>query len=429
MVDEAGARRRSDDGAPLDDRRQATEDPGRVGGAEVADALLAYIERSPAAVAIIDGDSLTIRYANPSFDRLTESDDDSAQALKLTRALPAAAAGSVEELIDALRADGTSAIQRQIASGRSGAGVVDWSVTISRMPRRSDRAPDLVIDIRDISGERQGQRAMAELLDQVREVNARLLDASLRETDLAERANAANDAKSTFLATMSHELRTPLTAIIGYEELLVEGVFGDLTSDQRRHLGRIKVSAAHLLALIDQVLTLARLDAGQERVSMETVAVADLLEWTVTIIEPLALAKGLTFAVLLSDAEVSACTIRSDLTKVRQILVNLLGNAVKFTDRGGVELVVSRQADAVHFAIRDSGIGIAPGDVDRVFGAFWQVEQRPTRTAGGSGLGLSVSRRLARLLGGDVTISSERGVGSTFTFILPTEVTPAPGTR
>jgi signal transduction histidine kinase len=429
MVDEAGARRRSDDGAPLDDRRQATEDPGRTGGAEVADALLAYIERSPAAVAIIDGDSLAIRYANPSFDRLTESDDGSTQALKLARALPAAAAGSVEELIDALRADGTSAIQREIASGRSGAGVVDWSVTISRVPRRSDRTPDLVIDIRDISGERQRQRAMAELLDQVREVNARLLDASLRETDLAERANAANDAKSTFLATMSHELRTPLTAIIGYEELLVEGVFGELTSDQRRHLGRIKVSAAHLLALIDQVLTLARLDAGQERISLETIAVADLLEWTVTLIEPLALAKGLTFAVLLSDAEVSACTIRSDLTKVRQILVNLLGNAVKFTDRGGVELTVSHAADAVHFAIRDSGIGISSGDVDRVFGAFWQVEQRPTRTAGGSGLGLSVSRRLARLLGGDVTISSERGVGSTFTFILPTEVTPAPGTR
>jgi signal transduction histidine kinase len=225
---------------------------------------------------------------------------------------------------------------------------------------------------------------------------------------------------------MSHELRTPLTAIIGYEELLIDGLFGALSDVQRRHLARIGVSARHLLSLIDQILTLARVEAGEELVRLESVAVSELVDWTVTIIEPLARAKGLTFSARAPvDAGAAAMCFRTDATKVRQILVNLLGNAVKFTDHGEVELLVRRRDAMLDFVIRDSGIGIAPTDFDRVFEAFWQVEQRPTRMVGGSGLGLSVSRRLARLLGGDVTVRSEPGQGSTFVVSLPIEP-PAP---
>ena len=159
--------------------------------------------------------------------------------------------------------------EAEIASGRAGEGIVDWRVDISSATSREGRRPDLVLEIRDVTRERRERRELADLLDQVREVNGRLLDASLREAELAERAAAASDAKSTFLATMSHELRTPLTAIIGYEELLVDGLFGPISDTQKRHLARIGVSAKHLLALIDQILTLARVEAGEEVILLE----------------------------------------------------------------------------------------------------------------------------------------------------------------
>jgi signal transduction histidine kinase len=393
---------------------------------QIADGLLAYIERSAGAIVIVEGGSLEIRYSNPAFDRLTQRAADRTPSTELTRALPPGAVEPVLALIQAMPPGSALLHEAEIASGRAGPGVVDWRVTISSATARDARRPDLVLEIRDITRERREQRELADLLDQLREVNGRLLDASLREAELAERAHAASEAKSTFLATMSHELRTPLTAIIGYQELLIDGLFGNLSEVQRRHLARIGVSAKHLLALIDQILTLARVEAGEEVVVLENVAVAELVDWTATIIEPLARAKGLTFTAT-APVEAGAATtcLRTDATKVRQILVNLLGNAVKFTDHGEVELRVSRRDATLEFVIRDSGIGIAPADVDRVFEAFWQVEQRPTRMVGGSGLGLSVSRRLARLLGGDVTVQSATGQGSTFVVSLPVEA-PAP---
>jgi signal transduction histidine kinase len=392
----------------------------------IADGLLAYIERSTAGLAIVEGGSLEIRYSNPAFEQLAQLPADRITSTELTRALPPPAVDAVLALIEAMPPGSAVPHEAEIASGRAGPGVLDWRVTVSFATSREARRPDLVLEIRDIRRERREQREVAELLDQLREVNGRLLDASLREAELAERAHAASEAKSTFLATMSHELRTPLTAIIGYEELLADGLFGPISELQGRHLARIGVSARHLLALIDQILTLARVEAGEEVVRLEEVSVAELVDWTTTIIEPLARAKGLGFAAHASVEEgaASAC-LRTDATKVRQILVNLLGNAVKFTDQGEVALTVHREDGAINFVIHDSGIGILPADMDRVFEAFWQVEQRPTRMVGGSGLGLSVSRRLARLLGGNITVESAPGVGSTFVVSLPIEA-PAP---
>lgn len=385
----------------------------------IADGLLAYIERSSAAVVIVDGSSMAIRYANAAFERVAEPEVDRGTSQGLTRALPPAAAAAIVSLIQSMPAGHGGPCEAQIASGRSGPGVVDWSVSVSVAARRDARRPDLVLEIRDITRERREQRQLAELLDQLREVNSRLLDSSLREAELAERAEAASDAKSTFLATMSHELRTPLTAIIGYEELLADGLFGPVSELQQRHLARIKLSAKHLLSLIDQILTLARVEAGREVLGLEDIGVGELVDWMAAIIEPLARAKGLAFAVHGLDAEAATMHLHTDATKVRQILANLLGNAVKFTDRGQVALTVDGDDRTVTFRIRDTGIGIAPADLDRVFDAFWQVEQRPTRMVGGSGLGLSVSRRLARLLGGDVTVESVPKEGSTFILTLP----------
>jgi signal transduction histidine kinase len=244
---------------------------------------------------------------------------------------------------------------------------------------------------------------------------ARLL---VREQDARREAETANRTKGDFLAVMSHELRTPLSAIIGYQELLADGITGPVTEPQRQQLARIKVSARHLLQLIDEILTYSRAEAGKEEVRYELVPVNAMLDDAAAFIEPLAGDKGVTFVVTRLDGPL---TMWTDPRKVRQILVNLLSNAVKFTDAGGmVRLSVTRTDNQLELSISDTGIGIGPDYLERVFDPFWQVEQKATRRAGGTGLGLSVSRRLARLLGGDISVASELGRGSVFSVRLPT---------
>ena len=240
-------------------------------------------------------------------------------------------------------------------------------------------------------------------------------DQELRSARLE--AEAASRAKSEFLAVMSHELRTPLAAIIGYEELLFDGITGPVSESQRTQLGRIKASATHLLSLIDEVLTLSRVEAGREVMHPERISVFVALHEASLLALPLAAEKGLTLDVVRAPKELA---VWADATKLRQILLNLLTNAIKFTDTGSVVLE-SRKVDDDHveIAVRDTGIGIAPANHDRVFDTFWQVEQKSTRKVGGTGLGLSVSRRLARLMNGDLTVASSLGAGSTFTLRLP----------
>jgi len=381
----------------------------------VAAGLLEHLESSPVGLAIADGCSLELVYTNPAFDQLCEL-PRLERANLLTHVLPVTALDAVVQLLDSMPLAGGGRRELEVRSGRGEAGVTDWRVTVSRVPSDS-RPGDVVVEIRDISEEQREQRELAEVIDQLREVNRRLLTASLREAELASRAEAASEAKSTFLATMSHELRTPLTAILGYEELIADGIFGAVTDLQRAHLRRMKNSATHLLALIDQILTLARVEAGREPVHVVEVQVEDLVEWTASVAEPLTQGKGLSFQ---STCDCEGLTLHTDELKVRQILLNLIGNAVKFTDRGGVTLAARPLSRRVVFEVRDSGIGISEENLDRVFTAFWQVEQRPTRKIGGSGLGLSVSRRLAHLLGGDVRVESTPGEGSVFTVTLPT---------
>ena len=245
---------------------------------------------------------------------------------------------------------------------------------------------------------------------------------------IAARAEAerANGAKSDFLAVMSHELRTPLAAIMGYQELLADGITGPVNEQQTQQLGRIKVSARHLLSLIDEILTFTRLDAGQETLTIEPADLRNLIDDSVEIVEPLARARRLDLQAVKPLVET---IIETDATKVRQMLVNLLTNAVKFTEEGSVRVMGEVRGDQVVLVVSDTGPGIDSEHHHKIFEPFWQVEQKATRRTTGTGLGLTVTRRLANLMGGDIAVLSTAGSGTTFTIILPAKVIPLSVTR
>ncbi|MEP6507751.1 MAG: HAMP domain-containing sensor histidine kinase, partial [Gemmatimonadales bacterium] len=197
-------------------------------------------------------------------------------------------------------------------------------------------------------------------------------EAAMQQAQAArQEAESANGAKSDFLAVMSHELRTPLAAIMGYQELLADGITGPVTEQQGQQLGRIKASARHLLSLIDEILTFTRLDAGRETVLVEQMDLGDSMNQAAEIVEPLVTAKKLELKLI---PPLPGVTIESDPTKVRQILVNLLSNAVKFTDSGVVTLEGKSLKTEVQLIVSDTGIGIQPENFHRIFDPFWQVE-------------------------------------------------------
>ncbi|HEX5871561.1 MAG TPA: ATP-binding protein, partial [Longimicrobium sp.] len=232
----------------------------------------------------------------------------------------------------------------------------------------------------------------------------------------------ANRAKTEFLATMSHELRTPLNAVQGYTNLLEAGIPEALSEPVLQYVRRVGLSARHLSQLIEEILAFSRLEAGRETVSPADVDVGEVVREVEAIVEPLAREKGLR---LKMDAAAPSPPLHTDPRKLRQILLNLLGNAIKFTSEGEVAFTTRPDGGDVLFCVRDTGIGVPAEHLERIFEPFWQVEQGATRVAQGTGLGLSVSRRLAHLMGGTLTAQSRPGAGSTFILRLPL-APPAP---
>jgi len=281
---------------------------------------------------------------------------------------------------------------------------------------------------------------LALVLQHERRQAARLVERSKELERLSGELLRANRMKNDFLANVSHELRTPLNAIVGFVDLLREGVYGELSPRQVKPVERIEASANHLRHLVDQILDLAKMAAGRLDVHAETLDVRPFILDVASEVESLLNEKGLTLSLVMGSG---LPRIRTDPTHFRQILMNLLGNAIKYTETGNVVIRTRAHSDDnarldglpdsiskieertwLSVQVIDSGVGIAAGDQERVFEEFEQLTPGPRTDppSQGTGLGLAISRRLARLLGGEVTLVSELGKGSTFTFWLPVEV-------
>ena len=246
--------------------------------------------------------------------------------------------------------------------------------------------------------------------------NARLfreIEAKGRELEVASRH------KSQFLANMSHELRTPLNAVLGYTELLIDGIYGELSPKAGDVMTRIDRSGKHLLGLINDVLDLSKIEAGQLELALADYALAEVVHAVVTQVESLAAEKGLSLqAAVAPDLPAG----RGDERRLAQVLLNLVGNAIKFTEAGSVRIAADRDGDAFVVSVADTGPGIAEADRQRIFEEFQQADSSSTRKKGGTGLGLSIARRIVELHGGRIWVESTVGRGSTFSFRVPVRV-------
>jgi len=231
----------------------------------------------------------------------------------------------------------------------------------------------------------------------------------------------ASQHKSQFLANMSHELRTPLNAIIGYTEMMADGLYGTVPEKAAGVLERVQSNGRHLLGLINDVLDLSKIEAGQLVLTIEDYSVADMVNTVMAATESLARTKGLKLEAVVAPGLPPG---RGDARRLSQVLLNLVGNAIKFTDQGKVEIQGKRAGECFELSVVDSGFGIAPEDQKRIFDEFQQVDNTSTRKKGGTGLGLSISRKIVELHGGSITVESEIGKGSTFKVTVPINTVP-----
>lgn len=364
--------------------------------ARPAASLRAIIERLPDGIVIVDREG-NMRFANPAAERLFDRSAD--ELVGTAFGFPLLAGETTE--IEIVQRGGGAVVHAELR-------VVDteW-----------EDEPVELVSLRDITDRKQAEERALQLGFE-------------REARLE--AEAASRAKSEFLAIMSHELRTPLNAVLGYAELLELGISGPLTDKMREQVGRIRTSAKHLLGLVNDILDLAKVEAGKLSVSSGPASAASTVASAIALIQPQAAARGLELVV--EPFADSSSVYLGDDERVCQILVNVLSNAVKFTDPGGkitigvstprVPAADSRlhsQREYVNFHITDTGSGIPEEKLLSIFDPFVQAETGHSRPSEGSGLGLTISRRLARLMGGDLIVESTVGKGSTFTLSLPAD--------
>jgi signal transduction histidine kinase len=377
-------------------------------------ARLEYVfQRSPSFLAVMRGPQHVFELSNQAYLQLVGNRDILGRPV--AEALPEVVDQGFVKLLDAVLATGEPFIGREVP--------VHLASSPGATPQ--ERFLDFVyLPVLEQDGRRSGVIAHGyDVTEQVlarREVE-RLLSESEQARHDAEsarsEAEAANRTKADFLAPMSHELRTPLNAIGGYVDLLELGVHGPVSDEQRKALLRIASNQRHLLTLINDILAFAKLEAGQMEYDVQKLVAAEVLASVEPLVAPLAQTKGITYSVTDCDPELR---LRGDDERVRQILLNLVGNAIKFTPAGGwVRLTCEAAGRCVDFHVMDNGPGIAVDKQTKIFDAFAQIDRRLNSPKEGVGLGLAISRDLARGMGGELSVASTPGEGSTFTLRLP----------
>ena len=305
-------------------------------------------------------------------------------------------------------------LKERIAAVLSGASVEPFETVRQRRDGSQVNVAIALSPIRDRFGTVTGLSSIT------RDITARKQAAAALAAALAA-AEEANQAKSHFLAMMSHELRTPLQAVLGYAEYLLADAGASFRDEQRVDLGYIQQGGRRMLTLVNQLLDLSRIEAGRLDLDRKRVNLAAVVEQVRQDIAPLATQKALALRIELPE---TLPPVVGDAERLRQVLLNLAGNAVKFTERGSVLVAADATVDGVAVAVRDTGIGIAPEDLPHVFEKFQQVDSSLARRHGGAGLGLAIAQKLTELMDGRITVESTPGAGTTFTLFLPTEPTP-----
>ena len=363
---------------------------------------------SPLPFAIIRGAERTLVYANSAFCRLAGIADTEAPGIPIATAFTETEGAALSALLDRASRDGVELLDERIDAASERAKSWQWSVW--PVTTNDGQVESLGIQIRDSS-------PPDDVLDLQRQVAEQMLLSALRERGLADDAETADRAKTAFLRAMSHELRTPLNAIGGYIDLLDMGLHGPVNESQRADLARVRTNQQHLAALITEILNFARVGSGSVSYAVTDINGRDALTHAIELIEPLIAQQGLVFDGVSGDSSIVA---RADPEKVTQILVNLLSNAMKFTPAGGhISAECAAVDDTVTLSISDTGSGIPPEKLEAIFEPFVQLKEGLADREGGVGLGLSISRDLARAMKGDLTVESTEGKGSRFTLSLP----------
>jgi signal transduction histidine kinase len=283
-----------------------------------------------------------------------------------------------------------------------------------------DRVAFLEGFVEDITERRRAEESIREAYDALEQrVSERTAELSAANDRLQE----LDRLKSQFLASMSHELRTPLNSIIGFTSLLRQGLSGPVNAEQKKQLDIVQTSSKHLLTLINDLLDVSRIEAGRADLEFDTFDFAAVLAEALRILKPMADRKGLE-----TVAELPAETIpmTGDRKRTLQVLLNLVNNAIKFTEEGRVRIQASTEADRLRVVVSDTGIGIKAEHIGMLFEAFRQVDGSARRIYEGTGLGLYLCRKLLRMMGGEIHVESDYGVGSRFTFTMPLELAPEP---
>jgi signal transduction histidine kinase len=367
--------------------------------------------------AIISGDASGIRLFNRGAERLLGYRADEIVGKRTAEIFhdPKEIARRAEALSAELGRPIAPGFEVFLAKARSGpADENEWTY----IRKDGTRVPVLlaVTAMRDATGAVTSFLGIARDIAQRKRAEEALRESHERLALAKERAEAADRIKSAFLATMSHELRTPLNSIIGFTGILLQGLAGPLNSEQNRQLEMVRNSARHLLALINDVLDISKIEAGDLQVHAAPFDLRASIERVAGMVKPLAERKGLALSMKLAP-EIG--TLVNDQRRVEQVLLNLINNAIKFTERGTVGLTARVAGSQIEIAVSDTGMGIKPDDLATLFQPFRQIDSRLARHHEGTGLGLAISRRLATLMGGDVRAESEWERGSVFTFMLP----------